>query len=563
MSTKIQIGILGIAFFFPLTLIGQSLPVGTSFFEERLRRMDLLEETVGDLSFLLRPIDYKEINFQSTDSTRLDSFLKSKVENRNEFTILPIQLSYRFNPNNLTAYGDRLMVPTAGHQGYVSLGFFARLGHLSIQFQPEYVVAENKPYRGFSQNFSPSVTYSRFVYWNYGDFPERFGKEKYTKFWWGQSKIAFGGKKIELYVGTQNIAWGPGQFNSLIFSANAPGFVHTSINTVNPLKTFLGSFEGQIIVGRLENSFFEPSQYPGQNRLYFLPFDSDWRYLNGFSVNYQPKWLKGFYLGMNRTFQVNNNLMGDTFRDYFPIFEIFQKKNFFDDGTSTSYDARGTDQQVSVFSRIVSKKAKAEIYFEFGRRDHSYNWREFILNPEHARAYLFGFQKLVSLPSQGKFLQFRGEVVQQQESVNRYIRYLGLGGNLTWHTHGTSRGFTNYGQGLGVGIGAGSNSQVLELAIVDSKSKIGMMFSRLEQNKDFFYRAFGQRPYHDPWIDFGIGFLYDKRWRNVTLSSKFDLVGSNNFQWESYESPAPEIGRYPLSFRGMFQLNMIYSFSRK
>ncbi|WP_157359770.1 capsule assembly Wzi family protein [Algoriphagus mannitolivorans] len=470
-----------------------------------------------------------------------------------------MQVSYRFNPDNLTTYGDRLMVPAAGHQGYLTLGFFARLGQVSLQVSPEVVFAENKPFPGFSQNLSPEVTYARFIYWNNGDNPERFGISTYSKIWWGQSKLSWSGRSLEFYIGTQNISWGPGQFNSLIFSANASGFPHVSFNTVNPLKTFLGSFEGQVIVGRLENSFFDPSQHDALNQTYFLPFESDWRYLNGFTINYQPKWLKGIYVGLNRTFQVNNNLLGNSFKDYFPIFEIFQKENFFENGNSLVYDSKGTDQQVSVFARIVSKKAKAEVYFEFGRRDHSFNWREFILNPEHARAYILGFQKLVSLARPNNYLQFRGEIVHQQESVNRYIRYLGLGGNLTWHTHGTSRGFTNFGQGLGVGIGTGSNSQLLEVSKANNESKIGIRFSRLENNQDFFYRAFGQMQNANPWVDFGIGLIYEKQWSRLTLSSKIDGVGSNNFQWESYQNPPPSIKGSPWTHRFMGQINLIYS----
>jgi len=543
-------------------LSAQILNSGTPFYEEQLRRMDISGQLDTGLSFLMRPIDFRKIVFSEKDSMRSQFYFRPKIEREKQFTIVPAQISYRLNPDNVNVFGDRLMAPVAGHQAYVSAGFYARVGILNLQFQPEFVFAENRPYEGFPQEFSPSVTYTRFIYWNYGDFPERFGDQVYKKFWWGQSKIALTGKHIELYGGTQNISWGPGQFNSLIFSNNAPGFPHLSFNTVNPIKTIIGSFEGQILIGRLENSFEEPSQNPQQNERYFLPFESDWRYLNGFTFSYQPKWLRGFYMGLNRTFQVNNNLMGDSFKDYFPIFEIFQKEEFFQNGNSVIYDAKGTDQQVSIFSRIVSRKAKAEIYFEYGRRDHSYNWREFVLNPEHARAYLIGFQKLVSLGSKGRFLQFRGEIVHQQESINRIIRYLGTGGNLTWHTHGIARGFTNFGQALGVGTGVGSNSQILEVSRVSDDSKVGVTLSRLENNQDFFYRAFGLIENPKPWIDFGLGLIYDKRWSAFTLSTKLDLVSSSNFQWKSYLTPDSSFKRSSYTFHGMLQLNLIYSISK-
>ena len=93
------------------------------------------------------------------------------------------------------------------------------------------------------------------------------------------------------------------------------------------------------------------------------------------------------------------------------------------------------------------------------------------MNPEHARAYQVGFLKIASLPASKKLLQIRGEITQQQESVNRYLRY-DLGGGLTWHTHGQVRGFTNYGQPMGVGIGTGSNVQTLEISLVEDWKKL-------------------------------------------------------------------------------------------
>lgn len=549
-------------FYFCLSNVVQAqvLNTGMPYFEEKLRRWDLTGRLDSELSFLIRPIDYRQIEVISKDSleNNISFFSKSKTQ----FSPLPIQLIYRYNQDNLTVFGDGLMIPAAGHQAMITSGFYLRLGIFNVNFQPEFIIAENRAFQGFPFDFNAAITTSRFIYWNNGDFPERFGQNKYSKVWWGQSKIGLTGKQLEFYAGTQNISWGPGQFNNLIFSNNAPGFLHLSLNTVNPIKTPIGGFEAQVISGRLENSFENPSQNQVQNQNYFIPFESEWRYLNGFSISYQPKWLKGMYFGLNRTFQINNNLLGNSLKDYFPVFEVFQKEEFFQNGNSLIYDQKGTDQQVSVFSKIVLRKAMAEFYFEFGRRDHAFNWREFILNPEHARAYLIGFNKLVKLDSKSKFLQFRGEIVQQHESVNRYIRYLGLGGNLTWHTHGTARGFTNFGQALGVGIGVGSNSQIAEISIVEDDSKVGVMFSRIENNQDFYYRAFGQIPNTDPWVDFGLGLIYQKEWYLFTILSKVDLVYAKNRQWESNINPSPTFSSPQGAMSTMVNFTLFYQLNR-
>src|SRR5690606_26583329 len=278
--------------------------------------------------------------------------------------------------------------------------------------------------------------------------------------------------------------------NALIFSNNARGFKHLSLNTTRPAKTFLGSFEGQLLIGRLESSGFEPTQHPELNEQYFRNLSMDWRYLNGLTISYQPKWTPGLTFGLSRTFQQYNKDRGRTFGEWFPVFEVFTKENLFEDGHTIDYDSKGQDQQLAVFSRLVLPQAKAEVYFEYGRRDHALNWREFKLNPEHARAYIMGFSKLFSVSATDKLIQVRGEMTQQQESVNRYIRYLGTTGGASWHTHSRVRGFTHYGEPLGVGIGTGeSNEQTIEVSLVDQLNKFGIRFERLTNHQAYYYKA--------------------------------------------------------------------------
>src|SRR5690606_3203464 len=175
----------------------------------------------------------------------------------------------------------------------------------------------------------------------------------------------------------------------------------------------------------------------------------------------------------------------------------------------------------------------AEFYVEYGRRDHALNWREFTLNPEHARAYLLGFGKLFHLPASHKLIQVRAEMTQQQESVNRYIRYLGVTGGASWHTHSRARGFTHYGESLGVGIGTGgSNVQTIEVALIDQLNKFGIRLERLANHQDFYYKAFGQQQERQPWVDLSLGFLVDYQVERLVISTKLQLINSRNYQWQ-------------------------------
>lgn len=534
-------------------LYSQSISAGQPVLEEYARRNQLLGNFSIDHSFSSRPITN---NFRYLLS-ELDT-----LKNTYDFGILPMTSITRWNSNRPYGWGDFLMIPSAGFQQYFSSGIFFNWKFVNIQLQPEWVFAENKSFEGFSDNFSESTLWARFHYWNYGDSPELFGDGVYSRVRWGQSSIKFRVKAVELGVSTKNIWWGPGQFNSLTFSNNAQGFPHLSFNTYRPAKTFLGNFEFNILVGRLKDSGLVPSQNQDLNNKFFLPFSGDSKYLNALMVAYSPKWIKNLNFGISRTFQRYRQFEKITFRDYFPVFEGLQKINFFTNGNAVEYDSDGYDQQFTVFTRYLNIKAKAEVYFEYGRRDHALNWREFLLNPEHARAYLFGFKKLVKLPHNEKLIQVRGEVTHQQESVNRFIRYLGLSGNNSWHMHYQARGFTNYGQTLGVGVGTGSNVQTLEISLVDKFNKLGLLFERLENHQDFYYRAFGQQNENKPWIDLSMGFLFDHSWDNLLLSSKVQMIGGLNYQWQLDPKSTLDFPKGRNLFTVHSQLSLIYLFHK-
>ncbi len=533
----------------------QQIAPGIPFIEEYSRRQQIIQTEGRELNFAesIRP---------SISHGKLFAGPAIYDSKNVEFSILPVFTTQIFNERRPYGGSDFGIPPGKGLAHYLSGGFFARVGFLNLQFQPEFVYTQNKPFQGFSEDFSPAILRARFHYWNNDDFPETFSQGNYSRLWWGQSSLKARLGAFEMGISTASLWWGPGQWNSLTFSNNAESFPHLTLNTHKPAKTFLGHFEGQVMIGKLENSGRPASQNPRLNDQYFLPFNGDWRYLNALMLSYQPKWIPGFYLGFIRTFQQYNQNRGQEFRDYMPIFDAFQKKNFFENGHTLDFDNEGRDQQAVIFFRLISNKAHAEIYAEFGKRDHSFDWREALMNPEHARAFLFGFQKLFPLSKEDTFIQLRGEITHQQESVNRYIRYEGLGGRTSWATHYQVRGFVNRGQPLGTGIGTGSNSQTMELAFVAGGNKTGLLFERLANHQDFYYRAFGQQNEVQPWVDLSIGLLFDKRWDQFLLSSKVQLINGRNYQWQLDPNSTPEFPKGQHLFSVHSQVSLIYLFQK-
>ncbi|MCH6198337.1 capsule assembly Wzi family protein [Aquiflexum sp. LQ15W] len=522
----------------------QMIPAGELQIEELIRRKQISDSLAPVHSMFFRPL-YQNINDTLTGS---------------EFIIRPTNFFQRNTFNTVRPYGwgDGPMISQVGFQQYFSLGLAIENKFLFAQFQPEIVWAQNKPYLGFVENASPQIVKDRFFFWNFSDTPEILGRSPYKNAWWGQSALLIHYRAFEMGFATRNIWWGPGQFNSLSISRNAPGFLHFTLNTRKPARTFIGNFEGQIIIGRLENSNRAPSQSEEFNNLYFLPFDGDWRYLNGMTISYQPKWLPGLFFGFSRTFQQYNQKRTSSFNDILPILSPFQKIKY-----GFDKDGDGRDQQAVVSGRYVNIRGNFEFYFEYGRRDHAFNWREAIINPEHARAFLMGFNKLINLNDTRKKLFVRGEITHQQESINRYIRYRGLLGGVSWHTHNSgARGFVNFGQPLGVGIGTGSNVQTFEVSLVENYNKLGLVFERLENHQDFYYRVFGQQTKQQPWIDFSAGLIFDREWKNLIMSSRLQFINAKNYQWIENPASTEDFPQNTSLFSTHFQLNFIYRLNR-
>lgn len=542
-------------FFCNTTVHSQTIPAGFPVLEENLRRNQLLgTEYLKDYSFGLRPItSWKQNRFGSSEDSLPAKKKKIRIE------LLPLLSTTVYNSNRPNGWGNYSMMNSTGIQSMISPGVYGKLFFLSFQLRPEFVASQNKSFQGFGENYSDNIIFARFRYWNYGDHPERFTKDYNSFAWWGQSNISLNVGPISLGASTENIWWGPGQYNALIFSNNARGMKHFFLRTNRPTDIFIGTLEAELIMARAEDSGILPSQNKALNDAFALPFRGDWKYVSGVTFTYQPVFMPNFFVGFNRTFQQYSRDVEKSFSGRIPVLEPFQKVKLFENENSTGYDSKGQDQQVSFFLRYFSSKGKFEVYTEYGRRDHSYNWRDFILNPEHARAYLLGFSKLVRTQNPDSFIQIKGEITQQGESVNRYIRYSGVNdGNTSWHTHYQVRGFTNEGQSMGVGIGVGANVQLLEISKVTNLNKVGILFQRLENHQDFYNRVFAENPNKNAWIDYSLGLLWDKQWNRLILSTKTQVVKAENYEWENASNSTSDfpVGQREWTFSGT--VNLIY-----
>ncbi len=451
-------------------------------------------------------------------------------------SLLPIDYRSRVNTGHPYGWGDGMMLPARGLQTMVSAGVHIKKGNWSFQFYPQMFYAQNLSFPEYPED-APNPFFQRMNRGVNGvDAPVRHGDTPHFRMGWGQSHIRYNFGSFSAGLSTENMWWGPGQFNALLMSDNAQGFPHLTLQTRKPAKTFMGDFEGQYFVGRLGGSGFTHFSDNAHSNI-FEPKNHDlWRYFTGISVSYSPSFLEGFSLGISRTFQVYREDMRSNVRAYFPLFAPLPKEG---EGNIENIELR-EDQNLAGFARWVIPAAKFEFYMEYLRNDHALNWRDVVLNPEHSRAYTLGFSKYLPMPDKN-WLGIRGEMTQTQISINNNVRWrgrpnFGLG---LYDNNQVRHGLTNRGQILGSGLGISGNLAIMEFSLVKEYRKYELSLERLARDQNFFRLAQSDGVAVLPWVDLGIGVGASERYGRYLLEARAKFIRSFNYH---FYNPDLELG---------------------
>ncbi len=573
-------------------LHAQTVPVGTPFFEDALRRAQLMGRLDPNVSFTIRPVDplraFKLDNPFGSDTLLfpLDSNtysryadLKGKVTlagginlNKNvsgreanfRLTLLPVLFHTRYNHHHPYGWSDGPMVPARGMQVYLSGGIYAKAGIFEAQLRPEYVLADNREFQ--NPPFRPGFI----------DLPERMGQANYEKAFLGQSFVKVHLGPVAAGLSTENIWWGPGRKNSIIMTNNAPGFGHFTLHTNKPVLTRIGSFEGQMVAGKLRRSGFtyplrfEPGEWPpiaGNVMPDTANGDSNYGYINAMAAVYQPKWLPGLFLGATRAIQVIGE--PSNIGDYFKI--IYLESRGEKTGQGPDPGAISRNQLISLFARYLFPESHAEIYMEVGREDNWWDFEDLITRVQYSTVYNAGFRKMYELSGKDRWLEVSGEYTKLQSPVANMVQP--RASIYSFYTHGSRFGWTNRGQVLGAGIGPGSNMGTVGLAYGHGFNMFSLQFERIAYNEDLFYSGIdylklgdGSNPFFvdasKNFIDWSFIFNHHTSFGNLMFGYQLQLLRTYNFQW-NYD---PYGGAGPFRFPGINvwslngELTMLYRF---
>ncbi len=511
--------------FFPLTkATSQSLSLIDAGLYDYARREQLKGKIDSTISFHLKPIRIEA--FDSTVSRYAKSTLFKDDVKGLEVSLLPTQFNFEYNSKYPYGSNNGSMVRSRGGQTLFSAGIFLRAGPIAIQMKPEWVYTQNQVYEGFPDSHPNDIWSKKYDQgWNRIDLPESYGEDPSSKFLPGQSSVRLNYKLASIGISSENLWWGPGQHHGLVMTNNPRGFYHFTLNTSSPIKTPIGSLEGQIIAGRLDNSDIDPpvpTRRIGKSNPWAWRKVDDWRYINGITFSYQPKWVPGLFLGGSRVIQNYADSIKSTGK-YFPVLDNLFRKN----DLKTKDGSK--DQILSLYARWLWLSTKSEIYFEFGKADASWNLRDALLSPEHSRSYLVGLSKLIALADHNQFIKIGFETTHLELSKTGTLR-----DEPKWYQNGKNRhGYTHYGEILGAGIQPGSNIQNIEVSWINGLKKIGVQFERLANDNDFYFKAFdfADTQKDGNWIDTSIGILCVWNWKHLMLDAQSQWIKSRNYQW--------------------------------
>lgn len=379
--------------------------------------------------------------------------------------MLPLTAQLRWNTPLPWGSNDGALRAGRGGNVLLSGGLGMRRARVSVVLAPQLVHEENRPFLVLPWDQTRAASRSIWAHPylpapESADWPLRFGARPRTQLLLGQSRVAVEvSPRARVGLSTENRWWGPGAFNALLLSSNAPGFPHLFVEMPTPWRTRVGSLEAQYLLGTLrESPVFDAD--PANDR----------RSLAAGAVVWRPAGAVAFLptLGIARAVMgAGPAALGD-------LLNVFR-----DVGrpvtTPGDINRRGRrDQITDLFLRWQVPGSGVEAYAEWARYEFPGSLRDFLEFPGHTQGYTVGFQTAV--PSgRASTLHLQTEFTYTEPSTSLRLRPTGL----SYTSPVLPQGWTHEGQMLGPAIGPAGSSQHLAADWHGRARRVGLTVGRI------------------------------------------------------------------------------------
>lgn len=322
----------------------------------------------------------------------------------------------------------------------------------------------------YSYSFASGTVYHNI------DLVQRYGDSSLFNYDWGDSEVRWTWHTLTFGFGTQNPWLGPAYLNPMLGSNNAPGYLKfdAGLRKTKVILPFLnwnlGNIEGRIFVGQLKES-----DYYDKNP------DNDDRMLIGMTASYNPSFIPGFTIGLNRVFLTYWDLDNLSY-----IYRLFTASR--SNGTSSGNDE---DQKFSIFAEWTFPKAGFTVYGEYGRDDFSFDEKT---NPFHTAIYTVGARQGIPLhftklfPNLPEYFDLESELTFEWNNFEMSQDFQLQWAYLGYYAHGfVGQGYTHKGQVLGAASCWAGNSQFIQYKILYPKGATSFIFHRFSPNNNSVY----------------------------------------------------------------------------
>ncbi|MFY0627132.1 MAG: hypothetical protein JXR07_12605 [Reichenbachiella sp.] len=416
-------------------------------------------------------------------------------------------MTISFDSKYPRGYNDGAIWSGKGLMTSLTGGVYGNIGILHFAFNPIYSYAQNNHFEIPSHNFNKSE-YS-YPFENDIDWVQRYGDQAYHNFNLGQSELRLIYKKTTIGISTENMVWGPAQFNPILMSNNAAGIPRIDLGSSEPIKTKIGNIEFRAFWGVIkESNFFEKFEEKHE------------RYWTGFTFGYQPSFIPGLSLGINRTMYKDHTLFPMEAKDIFWAFRINPED---DPGSVNDF----YDQMVSGTLRWTFIEVGFETYVELAKNDFNDGLLDHLLEPDHSRSYTIGFIKTLNLKS-GNILKLNyehttlGKSRFSRSTPPIYVHYV------------AKQGYTHEGQIIGSDIGPGSNSDYVSVNWYSPSGMIGFVSSRIRFNDDYYESNYESSDFFDQQdVEYNLTISALKFINRFSIGGKLGISQRLNWNYES------------------------------